>query len=107
MRRHLDAETVALERGDVEALDSASTAFHTAIAEASDSSLLADVAARYPRTLAGRCTARARLHAIRDEHEQLCRAIANGDAEAAAQISLRHAVANRLATLAAIHQHAS
>lgn len=107
MRGYLDAETVALERGDVEALDRASTGFHTTIAEAADSSLLVSV--MRPLGIRARWQVGLQrgldLHAIRDEHEQLYRAIAAGDAEAAAQISLRHAVANRIATLAAVRQH--
>jgi DNA-binding GntR family transcriptional regulator len=107
MRRHLDAETSALKRGDVEALDTASTAIHTAIAEAADSSLLVSV--MRPLGIRARWQVGLQrvldLHAIRDEHAQLYEAIANGEAEAAAQISVRHAVANRLATLAAIRQH--
>jgi DNA-binding GntR family transcriptional regulator len=108
MRRHLGAETTSLERGDVEALDSASMAFHTAIAEAADSSLLVSV--MRPLAVRARWQVGVQrvldLHAIREEHEQLYVAIANGDADAAAQISARHAVANRIATLAAIRQHA-
>ena len=108
MRRHLDDETTALEGGDIEALDSASTAFHTAIAEAADSSLLVSV--MRPLGIRARWQVGFQrvldLHAIRDEHEQLYLAIADGDAEAAAQIGSRHAVANRIATLAAIRQHA-
>jgi DNA-binding GntR family transcriptional regulator len=106
LRARRQDEISALASGDLDVLERATAAFHAAIVDAANSSLLASVM-RPLRTRARWQTGIDRelgLRALSDEHEQLYRAIAAHDAETAARLGQLHASGNGAATIAALRQ---